>query len=91
MESYILYHFDSCPYCLRVRRFLEEEHIRMPMKDVLRDPDAYRELVAGGGDTQVPCLRIQNGDDVRWLYESTDIIDYLRRARARESAPTPSG
>jgi len=91
VESYTLYHFESCPYCVRVRRFLEEQHIQMPMKDVLRDPAAYRELIAGGGDSQVPCLRIQDGDSVRWLYESLDIIDYLRRARAGEVAATPSG
>ena len=88
METYTLYHFDSCPFCVRVRRFLSDQHIEMPMKDVLRDPEAYRELIAGGGDAQVPCLRIQRGDEVRWLYESLDIIDYLRRARAPEGVAT---
>ena len=37
------------------------------------------DLIAGGGKSQVPCLRIEteNGD-VRWLYESIDIVRYLK-------------
>lgn len=25
----------------------------------------------------VPCLRIEEGGEVKWLYESTDIIQFL--------------
>jgi len=32
-----------------------------------------------GGRVTVPCLRIDNGDNIEWLYESSDIIDYLQR------------
>ena len=77
-ERYTLYQFESCPYCARVRRYLEEAGIEMPMKDTLRDPVARRELLAGGGDTMVPCLRIERDGEVRWLYESLDIVAYLR-------------
>ncbi len=28
---------------------------------------------------QVPCLRIEEGERVRWLYESADIIAYLKK------------
>jgi hypothetical protein len=27
----------------------------------------------------VPCLRIQRDGQVQWMYESLDIIDYLRK------------
>lgn len=39
----------------------------------------YRtELLAHGGHTTVPCLRIQDGEEnVKWLYESSDITTYL--------------
>ena len=85
METYTLYQFPSCPFCQRVLRYLREAGVDMPLKDTLADPIAYRELVEGGGDSQVPCLRIQDASGVRWLYESLDIIDYLR-ARATKSA-----
>lgn len=40
-----------------------------------------QELVRGGGKTQVPCLRIENETgDVQWMYESDDIIQYLKAA-----------
>jgi glutathione S-transferase len=47
------------------------------MRDILR-----RELVEGGGRATVPCLRIERDGEVHWLYESRDIIDYLRRQHA---------
>jgi glutaredoxin len=77
-ESYTLYHFPSCGFCARVRRFLEETGLEMDMRNIHADPQALFDLRTGGGSTTVPCLRIQRGSDVRWLYESLDIIDYLR-------------
>lgn len=77
-ESYVLYQYDSCPFCQRVRRFLAETGLSLPQKDTLRDAEARRELLTGGGDTQVPCLRIERDGEVTWLYESLDIIAYLR-------------
>jgi len=32
----------------------------------------------GGGRPTVPCLRILKEDGVFWLYESEDIIEYLK-------------
>jgi glutathione S-transferase len=48
-----------------------------PLKDIMRDGDARRALIDGGGRATVPCLRIDRGEQVLWLYESLDIIDYL--------------
>ena len=37
-------------------------------------------LKQGGGKTQVPCLRIEDSaGNVQWMYESDDIIQYLKR------------
>lgn len=77
METYQLFHFDFCPFCMRVRQFLELKGIDMPLRNIHREPEALRELLAGGGSQQVPCLRIAVGDQVRWLYESADILEYL--------------
>ena len=75
---YALYQYPSCPFCARVHRFLAARGIDIPLRDTLQDPAAFRELLRGGGQATVPCLRIESGDgDVRWLYESADIIDYL--------------
>ena len=76
-ESYVLYQYASCPFCARVRRFLDQRGIEVPSRDTLRDPSALRELMLGGGRATVPCLRIESGGEVRWLYESADIIDHL--------------
>lgn len=78
-EHHVLYQFAGCPYCRRVRLFLEEAGIDMEMRDTLLDPQARRELIEGGGRSMVPCLRIERDGEVHWLYESLDIIDYLRR------------
>lgn len=76
--NHSIYEFRACPFCVKVRRFLKREGIELPLKDAMREP-ARGELQAGGGKLQVPCLRIENGDgSVRWLYESSDIIQYLR-------------
>jgi glutathione S-transferase len=79
-EQYTLYQYDSCPFCHRVRRFIAERGIPVAIRDTLRDPQARRELIEGGGRSMVPCLRIERDGEVTWMYESLDIIDYLRRA-----------
>ena len=83
-ERYALYHYPSCGFCARVRRFLEETSIAVEMRNIHADPQALFDLREGGGSTMVPCLRIQRGTTVEWLYESLDIIDYLRQAQRKE-------
>jgi glutathione S-transferase len=76
-ESYVLYHYASCPFCARVDRFLAQFGIEIERRDTLRDRQARTELVAGGGRSTVPCLQIRSEAGVRWLYESLDIMQYL--------------
>jgi len=52
--------------------------VSLPMKNLMLSPAAHRELVNEGGKMQVPCLRIEQKGKVRWLYESGDIIQYLK-------------
>ena len=87
-ETYQLFHSETCGFCHRVRRYLDRVGWQLPLRDTLRDPAARAELIQGGGKSQVPCLRIQRGDEVVWLYESLDIIDYLeaRRGEAEQTA-----
>ncbi|MGE4170248.1 MAG: glutaredoxin family protein [Candidatus Margulisiibacteriota bacterium] len=73
MAHLVLYHFESCPFCQRVRRYIAEQGYSIPMRDILEDAEAKKELLRIGGKTQVPCLVI----DGKALYESRDIIAWL--------------
>jgi len=76
-KSMILYEFRLCPFCVRVRRNVHRLNIPMEFRDAKRNPKYRQELEAGGGKIQVPCLRIESGCEVVWMYESQDINTYL--------------
>lgn len=69
-----LYMKPTCPYCIKVMNFMEENGVTVPLRDIEADEDAAKTLVAVGGKCQVPCLFI----DGKPLYESGDIIEWLR-------------
>lgn len=73
-----LYQFSLCPFCVKTRRKVRKLGLEIETRDARNDPKWNAELVNEGGKYQVPCLRIadENGD-VQWLYESSDIDDYL--------------
>jgi len=76
-ESYQLFKTDLCGFCYRVRGFMDDHGIEVPLRDVNTDAEAFRELLQATGRTTVPCLRIERGDEVQWMFESMDIIRYL--------------
>ncbi len=79
LPGHTLFHFQASPFALRVRRELIRHGVAIPMKDILEDAAAQSELVSQGKRDQVPCLRIEvTGAPTRWLYESGDIVEYLR-------------
>jgi glutaredoxin 3 len=80
----MLYQFESCPYCRKVRHFMTEHNLDLPRKDTREDPAAREELIRLGGKSQVPALAI----DGAILYESDAIIDWLR---AHVIAPAQPG
>lgn len=73
LENCILYKKDSCPFCVRVLRFMKNANITCEMKDVETDPKNKDELIKIGGKSQVPCLVI----DGEPMYESLSIIQYM--------------
>ena len=82
LEDHRLYYFAICPYCIKVRLALWLMGIALPLREILLHPDNKAELIAGGGKQQVPCLRIeQEKGVVQWLYESGDIIRYMKQWR----------
>ena len=70
-----LFERESCPYCQKVLRYLQvAKRDDVELHDITTDEAARARLVEVGGMQQVPCLFI----DGRPLYESDDIISWLR-------------
>jgi glutaredoxin len=72
-----LYQFLACPFCVRVRRGMKRLALPIETRDTKRNEQWREELLREGGSPKVPCLRIEESGDVRWLYESKAINEYL--------------
>jgi hypothetical protein len=76
-----LYFCKTCPSSIKIKRRCQKLGLKVVEKDVGR-VNAYRnELIHGGGEVRVPCLRVEGrkNQDTRWLYTSTKILQYLER------------
>jgi glutaredoxin len=71
-----LYEFYACPFCVKTRRAIHRLNIDIETRDIRKHQVYYQELEAQGS-TQVPCLRVEKDNEVKWVYESNDIITYL--------------
>ena len=59
---------------------MTELGISLELRDIGDSNEHRSALLAGGGKTQVPCLRIEDETgQTRWMYESADICAYLER------------
>ena len=78
-SSMAIYQFETCPFCVKVRRELRRQSLSIELRDAKNDLDIKAELVREGGRHKVPCLRTDNPDgSIDWLYESSDIIAHLQ-------------
>ena len=75
-----LYQFVTCPFCIKVTRFMHSNAINIELKDTQKDDHHKSDLITFGGKQQVPCLRVAQKErtDI-WLYESDEIIKYLKK------------
>ena len=74
-----VYLAERCPYCVKVRVYLEQAGIAYVLKPVLLGSATSpwkEELRRLGGKTQVPYL-VDPERNVK-MYESDDIIEYLQ-------------
>ncbi len=78
-ESLTLYQFFACPFCIKTRRVIYKLNVPIQTRDASEGSPHRQVLLDGGGKIQTPCLRIENQGEVEWLYESSDIIKYLRQ------------
>ncbi|MCW8831494.1 MAG: glutathione S-transferase N-terminal domain-containing protein [Gammaproteobacteria bacterium] len=72
-----LYQFNQCPFCVKTRRTIRRLGLNIELRDARNDPKWNAELIEQGGKYQVPCLRIDDNGEVKWLYESSEINNYL--------------
>lgn len=84
--SLSLYQFHACPFCVKVRRAMKRNSLNIELRDAKVDGIHRQELLEQGGKVKVPCLRIDQGDKVTWLYESNDIIAFLEKEVASNAA-----
>jgi len=76
-----LYHFKTCPFCIKVRHEMARLSLPIELRDAQHDPEHRADLLHGGGKIQTPCLQIADGQgNVQWIYESNDIIKYLQKS-----------
>lgn len=74
MENLKLYYKPTCPYCLKVLRYMDENKIEIELLNVDEIDTLRAELTEKGGKAQVPALEI----DGKIMYESSDIVAYLK-------------
>ena len=78
-----LYYMEGCPFCNRVRAVINRLGLDVELRNVVEDAQHRDDLMSVRGRATVPVLRISDakGGD-RWMPESQDIIDYLRKTYA---------
>lgn len=77
-----LYQLYACPFCIKTRRAIHQLNVNIELRDIGKNPKHRKVLQEQGGRVMAPCLRIDESDGVRWLYESNDIISYLKQQLA---------
>ena len=78
--SMSMYQFNTCPCCVKVRRQLKRHGPNIELRDATGDADMKAELVRDVRRHKLTCLTIEKADhSVQWLYESNDIIAYLKQ------------
>lgn len=76
----VLYQFKTCPFCIKVRREINRLSLPIELRDAQKNHHNRTELLQGGGQIKVPCLKIKDEQgNVQWLYESTVINQYLHQ------------
>ncbi|MGB1092429.1 MAG: glutaredoxin family protein [Oceanobacter sp.] len=77
--KYSLYYYDMCPFCQMVLRSLPAIKVEVERRNVLKNPAFRQQQQLATGRTTVPCLLIEDEEGKEtWMYESTDILAYLK-------------
>lgn len=77
--SLVLYQYKTCPFCIKVRQEMRRLGLNVQKLDAQQPGQNREALTSGGGKAKVPCLKITDrAGKTQWLYESGEIIKYLR-------------
>jgi len=79
IDDHFLYHYSTCPFCFRVQIAMTKLGIDIEKRNIHKGTEHFDALKKGGGNTMVPCLRIEKNGETRWMYESADIVHYLEQ------------
>ena len=71
-----LFILETCPYCQKVMNYLKENNVKYHKFDIVNKDNISR-LLTMGGKEQVPFL--YNEDTNEKIYESDDIIEYIKK------------
>lgn len=78
-QSLVLYQYQTCPFCIKVRQEISRLSLTIQRIDAQREGRDRQALLQGGGQTKVPCLKItDDSGNSQWLYDSEKIVAYLR-------------
>ena len=78
--SLALYQFQTCPFCIKVRREINRLSLPIVLHDAQKNVQNRTDLLQGGGEVKVPCLQIRDEQgNVQWMYESAEINKYLHK------------
>lgn len=83
MESpkIVAYLNPMCPWTRGVVSFLQQHKLEFDYRDIIRDPDAYRDMVQRSGQYSSPCVEVDGhmladvgGDEVEsWMRQQGHI------------------
>ena len=77
--SLVLFQYQTCPFCIKVRQEMRRLSLSVEKLDAQQEGQNRDDLVRGGGKAKVPCLRLTDASGTQqWIYESGKIIEYLR-------------
>lgn len=79
LKHFALYQFAACPFCTKTRRAMYKLNLPIEKRNAPEGSAHRAELLEGGGQVKVPCLRIEKDGKVEWMYESSQIISYLEK------------
>jgi glutathione S-transferase len=74
-----LYHIEYCPFCIKVRTVADSLGITLNLIEAERGSIARETVIALGGKSMVPFLVDSNITPSVMMYESDDIIAYLKQ------------
>lgn len=79
VRNLALYQFKTCPFCIKVKRNNKRLSLNIETRDAQHNPTYRDELLQGGGQVKVPCLKIvDEKGNANWMYESDEIMQYLQ-------------